>query len=136
LDGGRSRAVTPEGTRGGLVSPDGRYVTVSGPSLGLQLYRLDGGAPRSIPRLEAGFVPVQWSNDSSALYGYLYGEFPCRVYRVDLATGKKTLLRELRPGTPAGVVNIAPVVVSRDGNRFVYSYYQTLSTLYLVSGLR
>jgi hypothetical protein len=28
------------------------------------------------------------------------------------------------------------VVVSRDGTRFAYSYNQTLSTLYLISGLQ
>ena len=31
---------------------------------------------------------------------------------------------------------VAPVVVSRDGTRFAYSYNQTLSVLYLISGLR
>jgi serine/threonine protein kinase len=136
LDSGKSTAITPEGTTGGVVSPDGRYITVSGTNLEVTLYPLDGGAPQSVPRLEPGFIPVQWSNDSSALYGYLYGELPCRVYRVDVARGRKTLMRELRPGSPAGVVTVAPVVVNRDGTRFAYSYYQTLSTLYLVSGLR
>jgi len=32
-------------------------------------------------------------------------------------------------------VNISPVVVGRDGKRFAYSYNQTLSVLYLISGL-
>ncbi len=35
-----------------------------------------------------------------------------------------------------GVANIAPVVVTRDGSRFAYSYYQVSSVLYLISGLR
>jgi hypothetical protein len=30
---------------------------------------------------------------------------------------------------------VAPVVVSRDGKNFAYSYNQTLSVLYVVSGL-
>jgi hypothetical protein len=34
------------------------------------------------------------------------------------------------------VVIVAPVVVSRDGTCFVYSYNQVLSVLYLISGLR
>jgi hypothetical protein len=31
---------------------------------------------------------------------------------------------------------VGPIVVSRDGARFLYSYNQTLSVLYLISGLR
>jgi hypothetical protein len=34
------------------------------------------------------------------------------------------------------VVLIAPVVVSRDGSRFAYGYYQVFSVLYVISGLR
>jgi hypothetical protein len=31
---------------------------------------------------------------------------------------------------------VAPVQVSREGTRFAYSYSQTLSVLYLISGLQ
>jgi hypothetical protein len=58
------------------------------------------------------------------------------VYQVNLVSGKKTLVQELQPGTTVGVVNIAPVVVTHDGSRFAYSYYQVFSVLYLISGLR
>lgn len=136
VNGGKPRAITPEGIGGGMVSPDGRYVIGFGANPEVALYPLDGGPVRLIPQLEPHFTPVQWSQDSSALYGYLHGELPSRIYKVDVATGKKTVVRELRPSVPAGVVNIAPVVVSRDGKRYAYSYYQTLSVLYLVSGLR
>jgi hypothetical protein len=33
-------------------------------------------------------------------------------------------------------VLVAPVVVSRDGKHFAYSYNQTLSSLYLITGVR
>jgi hypothetical protein len=85
--------------------------------------------------LEAGFVPVQWSNDGSALFGYHAGELPSKIYKVEIATGEQTVVQELRPGAPAGVVAVAPVIVSRDGTRFAYSYNEALSVLYLISGL-
>jgi hypothetical protein len=97
---------------------------------------MEGGAARSVPGIERGFRPVQWSTDGSALYGYYEGELPAKIYRIDLASGKKTLLQELHPGAPGGVVNISPVVVSRDGKRFAYSYNLTLSVLYVISGVR
>jgi len=55
---------------------------------------------------------------------------------VEIASGKQTVVQELRPGAPAGVVIVAPVVVNRDGTRFAYSYNEALSVLYLISGLR
>ena len=58
------------------------------------------------------------------------------MYKVNLFSGEKTLIKELQPGTATGVVNIAPVVVTRDGSRFAYSYYQIFSVLYVISGLR
>ena len=68
-------------------------------------------------------------------YGYHFGEFPSKVYKVEITTGKETLVKELKPGVPAGVVLVAPVIATRDGKRFAYSYNQTLSLLYLISGL-
>ncbi|HEY2383820.1 MAG TPA: hypothetical protein VGK48_21810, partial [Terriglobia bacterium] len=84
---------------------------------------------------KTNFNPVQWSEDGSSLYGYHVGEFPTKAYALNLATGQETPLQELKPGSPAGVVMVAPVVVSRDGKSFAYSYNQTLSVLYLISGL-
>jgi hypothetical protein len=136
LAGGKPKAMTPEGVRCGPFSPDGRFLVGVGPNSSVAVYPLGGGAARNVPGIEPGFRPVQWSADGSALYGYFEGELPGKIYRIDLALGKKTLLRELHPGAPAGVVNIAPVVVSRDGKRFAYSYNQTLSVLYVISGVR
>ena len=132
---GKARAATPEGVHCGPLSPDSRYILGIGPNQSTQIYALDGGAPRPIDKLGATFNPVQWSNNGSLLYGYHLGEFPSKIYKVEIATGKETMLQQLRPGTPAGVVMVAPIVVSRDGAHFAYSYNQTLSDLCLISGL-
>jgi len=81
-------------------------------------------------------VPVQWSNNGSAIFGYHAGELPSKIYKVDIATGKQVVVQELRPGAPAGVVAVSPVILSRDGTRFAYSYNEALSVLYVASGLR
>jgi hypothetical protein len=135
LAGAKPRAVTPEGVRCGPSSPDSQSLIGMRPDLTVAVYPVAGGPPRSIPGLEAGFQAVQWSSDGAALYGYRVGELPSKVYKVAIATGKQTMVQQLRPGVPAGVVSVSPVVVSRDGTRFAYSYNQTLSVLYLISGL-
>jgi len=136
LSGTKAKAITPEGTLCGPSSPDDRLVVGIHPDSPVTLYSLDGGAPQLIPHLTPLFHPVQWSADGVKLFGYRNGELPSKIYEVEIATGKETLVKELRPGVPAGVVMIAPIVVSRDGRRVAYSYSQTLSALYTISGLR
>jgi eukaryotic-like serine/threonine-protein kinase len=135
LDGGKPVPITPEGVTGGLVSSDGRFVlTNDGGSVAV--YTVAGGAPHPIPGLEPGFTAVQWSEDNSSIYGYRKGEFPAKVYQVNLATGKTTTIQELRPESSTGVVSVFPVVVTRDASRFAYSYYQVFSVLYIISGVK
>jgi serine/threonine protein kinase/Tol biopolymer transport system component len=140
LAGADPSPVTPEGIRCGPSSPDSRFLIGTDANHRVAIYSLgggtsDGGTSRSIPGLDTDFEPTQWSKDGSSLYGYRRGEIPSKVYKVEIATGKQSVVKELHPGAPAGVVSVAPVVVSRDGARFVYSYNQTLSTLYLVAGV-
>ena len=64
------------------------------------------------------------------------GELPARVYRLDLATGRRELWRELMPPNPAGVLFIRPPHFSTDGKSYAYSYRRTLSELFLAEGLK
>jgi Tol biopolymer transport system component len=134
LSSGRAQAVTPEGLVCGPISPDGRWIIGKANSGTISAFPTDGGTPKAIAR-KSNFNPVQWSEDGSSLYGYHAGEFPSKVYALNVGTGEETPLHELKPLSPAGVVTIAPVVVGRDGKSFAYSYNQTLSVLYLISGL-
>jgi tRNA A-37 threonylcarbamoyl transferase component Bud32/Tol biopolymer transport system component len=136
LNGGKPRPLTPEGIAGGLVSPDGRYILRADAAAEVAVYPLGDGSPRIIPGLEQGFVPFQWSEDSASIYGYHPGQVPAKVYKVNVVTGDKSLVQDLLREPTAGVVNVAPLVATRDGSRFAYSYYQVWSVLYLVSGLR
>jgi serine/threonine protein kinase len=136
LGGGKARAVTTDGVDCGPISPDDRFLATDGPNSSTVLYPLDGGSPRPLPQTGTAFVAVQWSTDGSSLYGYHLGELPAKIYALNIATGKETELQELRPGAPAGVVKIAPVVVSRDGTHFAYSYSVVLSSLYIIKNLQ
>jgi len=131
---GKAKPTSPEGITCGVFSPDGQFMTATTNGT-TTIYSLRGGTARPIPNLHPDFTPIEWSNNISLLYGYHFGEFPSRVYKAEIASGKETLVKELRPGVPAGVVLVAPVIASRDGKRFAYSYNQTLSLLYLISGL-
>jgi eukaryotic-like serine/threonine-protein kinase len=132
---GNAEPITPEGFLCGPYSPDGRSFIARDPNGSPIIYSVDGGPPREIPHLNPAFDVLQWSNHSTLLYGSHRGE-PPRIYQLDITTGKETLIKDIAPGVPAGVVMVGPIVVSRDGTRFAYSYNQTLSVLYLINGLK
>ena len=70
------------------------------------------------------------------LYVYRPGELPAKVYRLNLATGRKQLWKELMPPDPAGVYFIRPPHFSQDGNAYAYSYARLLSDLYVMDGVQ
>jgi hypothetical protein len=61
---------------------------------------------------------------------------PIRVYRYEVATGRKELWRELMPADAAGLNTISRVVITADGKAYAYSYFRVLSYLQLVDGLK
>ena len=132
------QAVTPEGTNGlsFALSPDGREVAAIGPDEKGYLFPIPSGDPQPIKGLQAGEVPVAWTSDGHSLFVYRGGDLPSRVYRLDVATGNRTLWKELMPPDPSGVEFVGPVLPTPDGKSYVYGYRRLLSDLYLVEGLQ
>jgi Tol biopolymer transport system component len=136
INNGELRPVTPEGYYATMPSPDGKYLAGGTSDGKLILYPVTGGDPIPVRGLDPKFSMAQWSADSKSIYVYHTGDVPMNVYRFELATGKLTVQRSLVPAARTGVVSIAPVVTNPEANAFLYSYLQTTSVLYVVSGLR
>lgn len=134
VSSGNAKPVTPEGVLCGPLSPDGKSLIGTAADHSIAIYS-EGGAGKPIPEFDRTMVAVQWSEDGKNLFCYRAGELPSKVYRFEIATGRTEVIQQLKPGVSSGVVLLAPIVVSRDGKRFAYSYNQTLSALYLISGL-
>jgi len=136
LDGGKPRAVTPEGATGKdvVISPDGSFVVAfpNGAMRGLR-YPVDGGEPQPIPGLEDNEYPVQWTDD-----GTLYvrkGGVPSKITRIDVGSGQREAWKELAPRDPAGVWSMMRVMLTRDGKSYAYGFSRSISELYLVEEL-
>jgi serine/threonine protein kinase len=140
VSGGRARAVTPEGRTGVagriVVSPDGAWV-VAGDNIGENelpaLFSLTGEKPRPIPGLTMEDQPFQWTTEPNILY-VRAGRDPLRVFRLDVTTGRRELIRTFPmpgPATGPGALLMTP-----DGSAYVYSYTRNAADLYLVEGLR
>jgi Tol biopolymer transport system component len=138
LAGGKPKAITPEGvaTLAYSPSPDGKEVAAIGPDQKGYLYPIQGGEPRLSPALAATDTPITWDADGRSLYVYQRGELPAQVYRVEVETGQRRLLKKLMPADPAGVNIIWPIWVTPDGKSWVYGYRRYLSELHMVEGLK
>jgi len=139
LPQGRPRPISSEGLEvnrfGNAISPDGRFVAATDSSRRLVLCSTEGGEPRPVPGVEPGDLALRWSEDGRSLYTHRAGELPARIWRLDLATGRKELVRELAPDDPAGVTSIETILLTPDGGSYAYSYAQNLSDLYVFEGL-
>jgi hypothetical protein len=138
LLGGKPRPVTPEGIGIAIaaVSPDGKYLAALDAERKLRLYPIEGGEPRRIPNLPADYAPIGWTPDGFGLF-VLHSQIPAaRIHRVDVATGKQQLVKELMPADPAGIGRVSPAVITPDGKYYVYGYGRVLSVLYVVDGLK
>ncbi len=136
LDSGTIRAITPEGTHGWLVSPDGRMVTASEIDGSQSIYPVDGGEPRPIPDLEKRDAIIRWAADGRALFVTRRDEVPTRVYRFDLATGQRTVRQEISVADRSGMVGDPWPLMTPDGQVRAYNVGRRLTNLYLVEGLK
>ena len=134
IDSGTARPISPEGVSGFVPTPDGKFVF--GFSDSVALYPVDGqGPPRPVPGIHPGEAIFSVSPDGrTALVGLLYA-YAVDVMRVDLASGRRELFKKIGPSDPAGVLLI-DALFTPDGQYYAYSYFNGLSQLYLVEGLR
>jgi len=138
ISGGKPKPISPEGVdaQNFAVSPDSQFVAGIGPDQKGYLFSSAGGDPRIAKGMEPGDIPINWSQDGRSIYLCRTGEVPAKVYRLELATGKKTVWKQIAPLDPTGVSTIGPILMTPDGKTYVYGFHRTLGDLYLVEGLK
>ena len=143
--GGPPRAITPERTDDAWPSPDGmsllvhhiRQGTTTESEAAFALYPTGGGALRPIPWLrDNADTVVGWNPDGRSLLVSFQEGTTLNLSRVDLATGKRELLRTLKAGSAAGTIRIRSVVVADDPNVYGYEVARQLSRMFLIRGAR
>jgi eukaryotic-like serine/threonine-protein kinase len=132
-----ARPLTPEGVVGHVVSPDGKFIVAADRANQKPpaLYPVEGGEPLPLRGVEAGDFVITFSGDGLSLYVAQIA-MPVKVYRVELATGRRELWREVSPADPTGLLQITTPHITPDGRAYAYTYFRVLSDLYLVDGLK
>jgi serine/threonine protein kinase/WD40 repeat protein len=138
ISGGQAHGITEDGMVALLVSPDGKQIL----SLAQGRYYLspiDGSGSTQIRGIAADETPIQWSTDGRALYMQETGPLAVKIYRLDLATGRQELRKELLPD-PVGFIDFETrpggIQITPDGKSYVYTYWTALRDLFLAEDLK
>lgn len=136
LAAGPPRAITPEGTStDAAVSPDGRAIAARSGSGTLTLFPVDGGTSRPIPGVNANEFVTRWAPDGSTLYVYDPRRMPVPLTRVDIATGRRELAKEIAASSASPLFDIQYLFVTPDLKQYAYTTMRQDSELFVVNGL-
>ena len=141
LDGGEPRPVTPEGYGVGRnsVAPDGKTVVVRRVSDGKRFaWPVSGGeSEKELTGFAPNEVMIRWSADGRSVFAFQGANRKTMlITNIDVATGKREVVKEWTAADPAGVLSYSNGGISADGKTIVYSYNRSVGDLYLVDGLK
>jgi eukaryotic-like serine/threonine-protein kinase len=137
VSAGPPRPVTPEATTGCRVSPDGLQVLYSKPGGTWFIQRPGGGTDQTVPELTPDDRVIRWSADGRSVYVLdRDATLPFRFERLDLASGRRVLIREVAPADRTGVLRCFGAALTDDTRSYAYGYIRLTSQLFVVEGAR
>ena len=77
---------------------------------------------------------LAWSRDGQSLFVQRQPAVPARLERVDLSSGRRTMIRELGPPDRAGLTAVFFTDIVNDGQFYAYAYWKRVSRLFVVKG--
>jgi hypothetical protein len=115
LDGGGKARPLVSAPLSGLftLSPDGRTIA-AGVDHKVML-SAEGVPLHPAPGCKPADLPIEWSEDSSSLFVLERTHKVTRIVRVNLTSGERQEWVTIRPGDPAGILDVAPVHITPDG---------------------
>ncbi|HEY4054070.1 MAG TPA: protein kinase [Terriglobales bacterium] len=135
---GESKPLTPEGTTGTLISPDGSKAIMRGPDGKVGIWALEGNTFQLIPGLDPKLSVTGWAPDGLSVYAVMnrFGQKSARLFKVNATTGKAEFWKEFGAGLSGGISGVSAPRFSRDGSAYAYVYVRTLSQAYVAKGLK
>jgi len=134
LETNRSTPITPEGTRGTRVSPDGHWFVTVDPHK-LLLSPVGGGDSRTIVDLQPGESVVRWSTDGRFLFLHQREPASIKISRLNVASRHKEPWLVVKVPEP-GAQFLGPLALSADGKACAATFQRDLANLFLVRGLK
>ena len=138
VDGGGARPIGDGTMQAVLISPDEKWLAGIDSAKGYVLCPVGGGETRPIRGALPGDDLIQWSADGRFIFVRAPGDSSLEFFRVNLAMGRREPWKRIEAADPVGLIGIQPAAVhiTPDGKSYAYSYWKTLTELYLVDNLK
>jgi hypothetical protein len=94
-----------------------------------------GGPGRAVHGLPPSSDLLRWGKSGRELFAR-FGNVPTQIVRLHTQTGRTDVWRTLGPVDLSGVVGISDIALAPDGQSYCYSFLRSLSTLFVVTGLK
>jgi serine/threonine protein kinase/Tol biopolymer transport system component len=133
LETNQATPLTPEGSRGRRVSPDGKWFITVDPHK-LLLSPVDGGDSRDIADLQGESV-VRWSGDGRYLFLQQREPTSIKISRLEVETRRKEPWLVVKVPEP-GAQFLGPLALSANGKSYATTFQRDLANLFLVRGLK
>ena len=135
LQGGKPQVLGPPDFIGVTVAKDGKRIAGRNASAEAVVFDRETPKLQTIPGIEPEETLAQWTEDGQALLVYSPTPWEARIYRVETATGKRTLLQTVELGEKAGSMAPLRLAYAEGSKTYVYSAVRILGSLYVVEGL-
>jgi dipeptidyl aminopeptidase/acylaminoacyl peptidase len=134
VDANKWTPLTPEGTRGTRVSPDGQWFITVDPHK-LLISPVAGGDSKTILDLQPGESVARWSGDGRYLFLQQREPASIKISRLEIATHRREPWRVIKAPEP-GAQFFGPLALSADGKACATTFQHDLANLFLVRGLK
>jgi len=136
VEAGKPRAFTPDGVMVCTVSPTGRILALTEDSRALLYTSASSERPDKEFKFDQGEMPSGWTSDGKFLYLVQTMKQPATIARFEIASGLRSLWKQVSPPPGKTGMKSVGVVITPDGKSYAYTYSNHSSDLYLVQGLK
>jgi hypothetical protein len=135
LQGGTPEPVGPPDLRGWAVAKDGTRIAGRGASGEAEVFDKGTQKVEAVPGIRPQDAIEKWTEDGEALLVTTSTPWEAEVYRVEVATGKRSLLQKMELRERAGSSVNLKMYYAEGSKTYVYNVRRILSTLFVVEGL-
>ncbi|MGB7134410.1 MAG: protein kinase [Acidobacteriaceae bacterium] len=139
IDGAPPRPITPEGLKGWLVSPDGKWLLAGKANADAfhfdRLVPLDGGPAQPVPGLPPAAMLIGWTADGQ-VYEFIPGSPDNSILhfeKLNPRTGAHVPFRDIAIPRLAGAA-LSDLFFTPDGSAYAWGYRFGIEDLYTIDG--
>ena len=134
-EGAKPQALGPADFVGAVVAPDGKRIAGRNAAAEAVVFDRESQKLEVIPGVEPQEEFSEWTEDGRALITYSSTPSSARIYRIDVATGQRTMLQAIDPAEKAGLMTPIRVAYAVRAKTYAYSTIRILGSLCIVEGL-